>query len=121
MGFKGQDAQQWPLSSWEVPSVKSVFLQFEKVESGQIVVLLSSDCMSYVTRGGVGCGEAGGVHEGAGTALIDTFSSSKRGVKPSVVLKSDIPGQTGCLYGDCREGVEGERRHWWLRLDAGNG
>lgn len=61
------------------------------------------------------------MQEGAGTALIDTFNSSKRGVKPSVVLKSDIPGQTGCLYGDCREGVEGERRHSWLRLDAGNG
>lgn len=44
------------------------------------------------------------MHEGAGTALIDTFSSSERGVKPSVVLKSSIPGQTGCLYGDGQGG-----------------
>lgn len=44
------------------------------------------------------------MHEGAGTALIDTFSSSERGVKPSVVLKSGIPGQTGCLYGDGQGG-----------------
>lgn len=38
--------------------------------------------------------------EGAGTALIDTFSSSEREAKPSVVLNSGIPGQTGCLHGD---------------------
>lgn len=43
-----------PLSRQEGPSVKCVFLQFEKVESGQIGVLLSSDCMSYVTVGGGG-------------------------------------------------------------------
>ena len=51
VGWRGQGAQQWPLSSREGPSVKCVFLQFEKVESGQIGVLLSSDCMSYVTEG----------------------------------------------------------------------
>lgn len=51
--MEGQGAQQWPLSSREGPSVKCVFLQFEKVESGQIGVLLSSDCMSYVTEEGV--------------------------------------------------------------------
>lgn len=50
--MEGQDAQQRPLSSREGPSVKCVFLQFEKVESGQIGILLSSDCMSYVTVGG---------------------------------------------------------------------
>lgn len=73
-GVEGQGAQQWPLSSREGPSVKCVFLQFEKVESGQIGVLLSSHCMSYATEGGWGgrWGEAGGVYEGAGTALIDT-------------------------------------------------
>lgn len=43
-----------PLSRREGPSVKCVFLQFEKVESGQIGVLLSSDRMSYVTVGGGG-------------------------------------------------------------------
>lgn len=49
----------------------------------------------------MGVGAAGrGVHAGGGTALIDTFSSSERGVKPSVVLKRGIPGQTDCLYGD---------------------
>lgn len=95
--MEGQDAQQRPLSSREGPSVKCVFLQFEKVESGQIGILLSSNCMSYVTVGG---GGGSGVHEGGGTALIDTFSSSERGVKPSVVLKRGIPGQTDCLYGD---------------------
>lgn len=42
--------------------------------------------------------------EGAGTALIDTFSSSERGVKPSVVLNSGIPGQTGCLHSDGQGG-----------------
>ncbi len=119
---EGQGAQQWPLSSREGPSVKCVFLQFEKVESGQIGVLLSSDCMSYVTEGG-GWGEAGAVHEGAGTALIDTFNSSERGVKSWVVLNSGIPGQTGCLHGDGRGGgrappfVE-EIGGWkWIRSD----
>lgn len=76
-GVEGQGTQQWPLSSWEGPSVKCVFLQFEKVESGQIGVLLSSECVSHVTMGG-GWGEFGGVYEWAGTALIDTFSSSER-------------------------------------------
>lgn len=60
------------------------------------------------------------MHEGAGTALIDTFSSSERGVKPSVVLKSGIPGQTGCLYGDGQGGgrtlaIRG--RDWMLEMD----
>lgn len=98
--------QQWPLSSREGPSVKCVFLQFEKVESGQIGVLLSSDCMSYVTEGGRVC-RLGDVYKGAGAALIDTFSSSERGVKPSVVLNSSIPGQTGCLHGDGQGGGRG--------------
>lgn len=44
--------QQRPLSSQECPSVKCVFLQLEEVESGQIGVLSSSDCMSYVTEEG---------------------------------------------------------------------
>ena len=35
-GLRGQGTQQWPFSSREGPSVKCVFLQFEKVESGQI-------------------------------------------------------------------------------------
>lgn len=54
------------------------------MESGQIGVLLSSDCLSYVTEGEEeGRGEAGGVcMMGAGAALIDTFNSSERGVKP---------------------------------------
>lgn len=52
--MEGQGEQQWPLSSREGPSVKCVFLQFEKVESGEIGVLLSSDCMSYVIEGGGG-------------------------------------------------------------------
>lgn len=60
----GQGTQQRPLSSQEGPSVKCVFLQFEKVESGQIGVSLSSDSLSCVLGVGV-----------AGTALIDTFSS----------------------------------------------
>lgn len=51
-GGAGQGAQQRPLSSREGPSVKCVFLQFDEVESGQIGVLLSSDCMSYVTEEG---------------------------------------------------------------------
>lgn len=38
-----------PLSRREGPSVKCVFLQFEKVESGQIGVLLSSGRVSYAT------------------------------------------------------------------------
>ena len=102
-GVEGQGTKQWPLSSREGPSVKCVFLQFQKVDSGQIGVLLSSDGMNYVTEGG-GWDEARGVCEGAGTALIDTFSSSERGVKPSVVLNSGIPGQTGCLHSDGQGG-----------------
>lgn len=82
------------------------------MESGQIGILLSSDCMSYVSvRGG-------------GTALIDTFSSSERGVKPSVMLKRGIPGQTDCLYGDGHGwGWGGGWRlcHSWMGLDAVNG
>lgn len=116
-GGEGQGTQQRPLSSWIGPSVKCVFLQFEKVESGQIGVLSSSDCMSYAP--GEGRDETWGLYEEPGTGLIDTFSSSERKVKPSVVLHSSIPGQTGCLYSDGQG--EGERCHWWMRLDAGNG
>lgn len=50
--MEGQGTKQWLLSSREGPSVKCVFLQFQKVDSGQIGVLLSSDGMSYVTEGG---------------------------------------------------------------------
>jgi len=57
---------------------------------------------------------------GAGTALIDTFSSSERAVKSTVVLNAGIPGQTGCLHGD----DWGERRvscylwwDWMLEMD----
>lgn len=53
MRVEGQGAQQWALSSREGPSVKCVFLQFEKVESAQSGVPLSSDRMSYVTNGGL--------------------------------------------------------------------
>lgn len=49
------------LSRREGPSVKCVFLQFEKVESGQIGVLLSSGHVNYATtwesEGGCGVGE----------------------------------------------------------------
>lgn len=45
------------------------------------------------------------MYEEAGIALIDTFSSSEREVKLSVVLNSGIPGQTGCLHGDGQGGV----------------
>ena len=68
---------------------------------------------------GAGRGEDGGVHEGTSAALIDTFSSSKRGAKASVVLKSGIPGQTGCLYGDGQG--EGELCRLWTGMDGGNG
>lgn len=54
-------------------------------------------------RGGGGL-QVGGVYKVAGTAIIDTFSSSERGVKPSVVLNSGIPGQTDCLHGDGQGG-----------------
>lgn len=60
------------------------------------------------------------MYEEASNALIDTFSSSEREVKLSVMLNSGIPGQTGCRHGDGRGGrvscaIRG------LRLDAGNG
>lgn len=78
------------------------------MESGQIGVLLSADCVSYVSEGGLVVAAVvvrGAVcmEGGSGTALIDTFSSYERRVKPSVALSGGIPGQTGCLYGDGRE------------------
>lgn len=60
------------------------------------------------------------MYEEVGTALIDTFSSSEREVKPSVVLNSGISGQTGCLHGD-GWGGGGALSFLWMRLDAGNG
>lgn len=101
--MEGQDTQQWPLSRWEDPSVKCVLLQFEKVESGQIGALLSSCCRSSENRGG----GARVCTRGLVPPLIDSFSSSQRGVKPSVVLENGIPGQTGCLYGDVLGGGGG--------------
>lgn len=41
-GVEVKTPNNGPLSRREGPSVKCVFLQFEKVESGQIGVLLSS-------------------------------------------------------------------------------
>lgn len=62
-----------PLLRREGPSVKCVFLQFEKVESGQIGVLLSSGRVSYATirefEGGLGGRRVRRDCEGAGTAL----------------------------------------------------
>lgn len=57
-----------PLSRREGPSVKYVFLQFEKVESGQIGVLLSSDCNELCDCGRGRRGEASGVN-GRGPVL----------------------------------------------------
>lgn len=61
--------------------------------------------------------------EWVGTALIATFGSSERSVKPSVVLNSGIPGQTGCLHGDGQGGERvppfvDETGCWkWIRSD----
>lgn len=64
-GVEVKTPNNGPLSHREGPSVKCVFLQFEKVESGQIGVLLSSGRVSYATiweSGGGGC--VGGGVEG---------------------------------------------------------
>lgn len=87
---EGQGTQQWPLSSREGPSVKCAFLQFEKVESAQIGVLLSSDCLSYATEKWA--------RQGWDPDIVS--SPSERGAKPAAVPNGGIPGQTGCLHGD---------------------
>lgn len=119
-GRRGQGMQQRSFSTQEGPSVKCVFLQFEKVESGQIGVLLSSDCLSYVT-GDLG-GKQGAVYDGVSSALIDTFSYLERRAEFIASLNGRIPGQTGCLHGDHREwdGMGG-LCHLLTRLGAGKG